>query len=214
MEDRLAESPDEEVWFFSGIDCDSLAFEPVSRMARSFLDWFEDHPRAVLELRTKSSQVRPLLERDPVDNCVTAFSLTPTDLAERWELQTPALESRLAAARRLQEAGWPVGLRFEPLLWCEEWQEQYRGLFDRSFEVLDADRVHSVSCGPFRLPLNNWQRLKELYPDSPFVQGPIAGDHGVVTYEGGLAQEMRGWSLEQLRQRLPDGTLYEDAHSI
>lgn len=214
MDDRLAETPDEDVWFFSGIDCDSLAFEPVARLARSFLPFFETRPRAFLELRTKSSQVKPMLEREPMDNCITAFSLAPADLSESMERQAPALESRLGAARRLQEAGWPVGLRFEPLLWTEDWKEQYRGLFDRTFEVLDPDRVHSVSCGPFRLPLNHWQRLKELYPESPFVQGPVEKDADVVSFESGKADDLRGYCLETLTERLPEGVLFADAHSI
>jgi len=214
MDDRLAESPDEDVWFFSGIDCDSLAFEPVSRMAQSFLSFFAERPRAFLELRTKSAQVRPLLSREPMDNCVTAFSVTPEDMSRRWEGQTPAMESRLAAARRLQEAGWPVGLRFEPLLWSEDWEKQYDALFNRVFEVLDPEALHSVSCGVFRLPLNNWNRLKRLYPESPFVRGPVEKDADVVTYREDLAAELRGHCVEQLRERLPEGVLYEDAHTI
>ena len=37
-------------WFFSGYDCDSLAYEPVSQFASYFLEHCEALPNAVLEL--------------------------------------------------------------------------------------------------------------------------------------------------------------------
>ena len=38
------------VWFFSGYDCDSLAYDPVSKFATNFLNFFETVPQARLEL--------------------------------------------------------------------------------------------------------------------------------------------------------------------
>jgi spore photoproduct lyase len=214
MDETLAASPGEDVWFFPGVDCDTLALEPVARLARSFLPFFAKRPRAFLELRTKSTQVKQLLDREPLANCVIAFSLAPEDVNRELEHQTPALESRLAAARRLQEAGWPVGLRFDPLLWREDWQAQYGGLFARTFEVLDPQRLHSVSCGPFRLPLDHWQRITRLYPDEPFFQGPMEERDGAVTFRDGLAAEMRGFCQDRLRDLLPERALFFDAASI
>ena len=214
MDETLAASPGEDVWFFPGVDCDTLALEPVARLARSFLPFFAKRPRAFLELRTKSTQVKQLLDREPLANCVIAFSLAPADVSRELEHQTPALENRLAAARRLQEAGWPVGLRFDPLLWREDWQEQYGGLFARTFEVLDPQRLHSVSCGPFRLPLDHWQRITRLYPDEPFFQGPMEERDGAVTFRADLAAEVRGFCQERLRDLLPARALFFDAASI
>ncbi|HUO86772.1 MAG TPA: DNA photolyase, partial [Thermoanaerobaculia bacterium] len=80
---ELAEAPDEDTWFFAGYDCDSLAFEPVTRFARSFLPFFAERPRAWLELRTKSTQIKSLLDVEPFPNCVVAFSMTPPELSRR-----------------------------------------------------------------------------------------------------------------------------------
>ena len=44
--------------FFSGYDCDSLALEPVTGFAEESLKFFGAEPDALLELRTKSTQVR------------------------------------------------------------------------------------------------------------------------------------------------------------
>jgi spore photoproduct lyase len=214
MDETLQAAPGEDVWFFPGVDCDTLALEPVARLARSFLPFFAERPRAFLELRTKSTQVKELLDREPLANCITAFSLVPADFNLELEHQTPALESRLAAARRLQEAGWPVGLRFDPLLWREDWKEQYAGLFARTFEVLDGGRIHSVSCGPFRLPIDNWKRVTRLYPEEPFFAGPMEQSEGAVTFRPELAAQLRDFCQAELRERVPERALFFDAASI
>jgi len=51
-----AKSPAEDLHFFSGYDCDSLALEPVTGFAEQFLPFFAEIPNAWLELRTKSTQ--------------------------------------------------------------------------------------------------------------------------------------------------------------
>ncbi len=211
---RLAEAPEEDAWFFSGVDCDSLAFEPVTRFARSFLPFFAARPRAWLELRTRSTQIRSLLDAEPFPNCVTAFSVTPPEVAARLEHQTPAVERRLAAAAHLQEAGWAVGLRIDPLIWHDGFRESYRRLFADAFARLDGGRLHSVSLGPFRLPHGGWRRIVEMYPEEELFQGPLEERGGVVGFRRELEDEMRAFCLEELRRHVPEEALFPDAVSL
>jgi spore photoproduct lyase len=60
--------------FFSGYDCDSLALDPITGFLDFILPVFADLPETLLELRTKSTQLRKLLYTDPLDKCVVAFS--------------------------------------------------------------------------------------------------------------------------------------------
>ena len=46
LEERVRASPGETVWFFSGYECDSLALEPVTRFAASFVPFFARFPQA------------------------------------------------------------------------------------------------------------------------------------------------------------------------
>ena len=69
------------VWFFSGYDCDSLAYEPVTQFADFFVDQFASIDNAVLELRTKSTQIRSLISRQVQSNVVVASSLSPENVA-------------------------------------------------------------------------------------------------------------------------------------
>lgn len=209
----LDDAGDEEAWFFAGHDSDNLALEPVTRFAETFLPFFAERPRARLELRTKSTQVHPLLDLEPVEGCVVAFSVTPSRLAERLDREAPPVERRLAAARRLQEAGWRVGLRLDPLIWHEGFEASYRDLFRSMDRELDLGSIHSVTLGPFRLQAGHWERMRRLHPDEELFAGPLEERDGHMGFRRDLEAAVRELCLEELSGRVPDGAVVTAAHS-
>jgi len=186
------------VHFFSGYDCDSLALEPITHFAGQFLPTFDLLPNAWLELRTKSTQVRGLLNRPPSPRCIVAFSLTPEAMAAKVETKAPPLRHRLEALVKCQAHGWQIGLRFDPLLYQHGYQERYRLLFEQIFAKIDASSLHSVSLGVFRLPETFYKKIHTLYPDAPLFASPTSQNKGMVSYPDHLAQEMIGFCSEQL----------------
>ena len=168
--------------FYSGYDCDSLALEPVSKFAEFFVPFFAKHPRATLELRTKSTQISGLLRMPPAPNCIIAMSFTTEACAKQWERDVPSIEKRLKALARLQQAGWPVAIRFEPLL-PEADRKAYASLFELVFSHLDADRLHSTSTGLFRMPADYFRNTLKLYPDESLFARETRTENGIVSLE-------------------------------
>ena len=74
IEAKTMEDTTQPTWFFSGYDCDSLVLDGISQFVKSFLPFFKTNHNAHLELRTKSVNIKPLLENEPLENVVTAFS--------------------------------------------------------------------------------------------------------------------------------------------
>ncbi|MDD2760275.1 MAG: DNA photolyase [Methylomonas sp.] len=200
IRDICRQSPDQPVYFFSGYDCDSLAFEPVTGFAESFLPLFAELPNAWLELRTKSTQIRVLRQREPLPNCVVAFSLSPETVAGKVEAKAPALAKRIEAAAKLQRQGWPIGLRFDPLIYQHDYREQYRALFEQVFSVINAVTLHSVSLGVFRLPEHFFKKIHRLYPDERLFASPLQSASGRVSYRSDLEQAMMADCSELLLQ--------------
>jgi spore photoproduct lyase len=185
--------------YYSGYDCDSLAFEPVSRFCDYFLPLFAEHPQATLELRSKSTQVRKLLEFEPLDNCIVAMSLASEASAARWEAKVPALGKRLDALQRLQKAGWKVALRFEPVIAGDRVIEEYQQLFSTVFAKLDVGALHSVSLGEFRMPSGFYKQIVRLYPDEALFAKPVQTEQGMTALAGGGETLIR-----ELESRLHD----------
>ncbi len=198
IEAKLKESPRKEAYFFSGYDCDSLALEPVTRFVESIYPFFAKHPKAWLELRTKSIQVKSLLKADPLPNCIVAFSLTPEPTSYALEHKVPPLQQRLTAMAALQERGWKLGLRFDPMILTEDYHRQYRRLFAEVFECLRADRLHSVSLGSFRLPRTYFDDMTRLYPEERLFAGPLEVRGHMVSYKKQVEEEMMSFCVREL----------------
>ncbi|MFT4583406.1 MAG: spore photoproduct lyase [Gammaproteobacteria bacterium] len=170
------------VHIFSGYDCDSLALEPLTGFADYFIDSLANLDNVVLELRTKSTQIRSLLAKQPSPRCVVAMSLAPESIGKSLEHGTPSLKDRLTALRRLQNHGWPVGLRFDPLIPIAGYVEVYEAFFAQVFSEIDAHTVHSVTVGALRLPRSFAKRLVRLYPDEPLFAAATEDHDGTLLF--------------------------------
>ncbi len=207
--DTAAAAPDDEPsYFFSGYDCDSLALEPITGFAKHTLGLFEKHPNAWLELRTKSIQIRELLARQALANVVVAYSLSPDLLVRTTEHKTPSLERRLAAINTLQQHGWTVGLRFDPLIYCADYQSLYRDFFRQVFSRIDTSALHSVSLGSFRMPTGFFRNMVKLYPQEVLFAGPMAQENGMVSYQHELEAQMFAFCEQQLLTYIPQSIYF------
>ena len=193
----------EPVWFYSGYDCDSLANEPVTRFTEYFVPLLADIDNAWMELRTKSTQVRTLLRMQPLPRVVVAFSFSDRHSHARLEHGVPSIARRIDAMRRLQQAGWPVGLRLDPVVYHSRYQDEFVALLDQIFSVVDADSLHSASLGGFRLTRDHFRNLSRLYPEEPLFAQQMSLQNGIVSYPREREREMIDFCETALLQRLP-----------
>jgi len=208
LDRELNRASDEAVWCYSGYDCDSLALEPVTGFVDHMLPFFAERPRAILELRTKSTQIRTLLANKPLANVVVAFSFTPQAMSEALEHRVPSVERRIVAMISLATSGWNVGLRFDPLIHDEDYRQHYRALFDAVFRDLPSESLHSVSVGPFRLPRDYFRTIQKLYPDEMLFAGHFAERNGLVSYPFEREQELRSFCNQEILARVPEERVF------
>ncbi len=208
IEAKIAEAPQEETYFFSGYDCDSLALEPITHFVEKILPTFQRFPHAYLELRTKSINTAFLLKQPPQSNCIVAFSLTPRVISNSLEHKTPPLQRRLKALQQLQKQGWPIGLRFDPVIYCDNFQEHYRTFFQDVFQAVDPLQVHSVSLGPFRLPKGNYKKMQNLYPDEKLFALGLQERGTMVSYEPQIEKELINFCKQEILRYIPLNRLF------
>ncbi len=199
---------DKPVHFFSGYDCDSLALDPVTDFTSEFLPFFEGNPQALLELRTKSTQIRSLLKREPIKNCIIAFSFTPDKIAQALEHKAPDVNKRLQAILDLQEAGWQIGLRFDPLIYTKDYAKEYSELFNNIFSKINPDLTHSISLGGFRLPKDYFRKLEKLYPDDKLFSSPLTEENNNIGYPAEIRNDMLEYCANIIRQYIPDNKFF------
>ncbi len=208
IERTVEDASGADICFFSGYDCDSLALEPVTGFAEAMLELFERHPGAQLELRTKSTQTRSLLKRRTLDNVIVAFSFTPTPFFEALEHKVPSVPSRVLSMAELARRGWPIGLRFDPLIYDPGFREHYRLLFEQVFAALDGNAVHSVSLGPFRLPRPYYRTLERHYPDEPLFAGRLEERNNKISYPAEVESELLEFCFDELGRYVTQDRLF------
>tara|TARA_R110002072_G_scaffold3149_6_gene23489 strand:+ start:19367 stop:20365 length:999 start_codon:yes stop_codon:yes gene_type:complete len=214
IQSSLKQHNDQIVHFFSGYDCDSLALDPVTNFTEEFLPFFEKNPQALLELRTKSTQIRSLLKRDPIRNCVIAFSFTPDKIASTLEHKAPNIEKRLNAIIDLQGAGWLIGLRFDPLIYTKEYEKEYAELFTRLFSSINLDLIHSVSLGSFRLPKAYFRKVEKLYPDEKLFSSTMEEEDNNIGYPAEIRNDMLEFCKDIILKHVPPEKFFPCHESI
>ena len=178
---KTAEEPNHPSWFFSGYDCDSLAMESTTGFVNYFIPRFATLPEAFLELRTKSVNIRFLLEHTPIPNVVVAFSFTPQEISQQLEHGVPPVSSRIKAMNQLAVKGWTIGIRIDPVIECIDFEKRYSNLFQELFVNLPPNSippfllVHS-ECLPIfskklksSTPTNLFWRESLKKPETPFL---------------------------------------------
>lgn len=208
IEKKAQKFSPEPSWFFSGYDCDSLALESLTGFVKSALSFFECNPKAQLELRTKSVSTKILEESPPLPNVVTAFSFTPQEISDSVENGVPSVMSRIHAMVRLADKGWKLGVRFDPIIDCIDFEKRYQNLIHEIFDQLPVESIHSVSLGPFRLPEPFFKRIEKLYPKEAIFAGNMEKRGKSISYRREIEHERINTCKKLIVERLPPHKLF------
>jgi spore photoproduct lyase len=166
-----------QITFYASNYADLLATEDISHFHKTFLPFCETLPEnVIIETRTKSANITPLLDyaknlkwRSPTSKMEIAFSLSPREIAQDYELWTATLDQKLNAIKQLFEKGFRVWLRFLPLLPVQNFREKYSIFLDEITSTLPIEKVSSITIAP--LIFNEWDYnvlIKKYKDDSDF----------------------------------------------
>jgi spore photoproduct lyase len=100
------------------------------------------------------------------------------------------MEKRIDALAKLQDKGWRIGLRFDPIIWHQDYLSDYQAMIDHVFKVLDADRIDSVTLGGFRLPKGFYKTMRKLHPEHWLFSAGLDDKSGMVTYTQAIETEV------------------------
>ena len=200
ISDTIESHASSSLTFYSGYDCDSLAFDKVSGFAKHALDFFSKQPSVELELRTKSIVTSPLMNRNPIKNCIVAFSLSPQKIASILDNKAPSIVRRINALKKLANAGWSIGLRFDPLIYCSGWENMYSNLITDIMHDLNPSSLHSVSYGPLRFPKKMYKKISSLHPENKLFSFPMMEKGGIVSYGEEIENLMTSFLKMELKK--------------
>lgn len=169
MSELMLAHPSERVWFHAGEFSDSLALSHLTGELPLYHEFLKKFPNAQIELRTKSVNIKPLMELTPLPNLFVSFSLAPEKATKLYDLKTPGLQARLKAMKELSERGFKLGLHFDPIINDDQLIEHYQQLIDQLFTVTTISNIAYLSLGVVRFTKEVFHQMEINYPDSPLL---------------------------------------------
>lgn len=188
---------------------DSLVLEHLTGFHAGIIPFFREEERAVLEIKTKTDNVDGLLEVDPGTSVIAAWSLNPPCVTRTEEFRVAALEQRLAAARRCQDAGYLLAFHFDPLIRFPGWERAYREVVRRLFDAVDPDRVAYLSMGCIRFMPSLKPVVEARFPHTKILYEEfVRGEDGKMRYLKPVRVEMYRRMVGWVRERAPAAAVY------
>lgn len=189
-------------------DTDLPAFENTFPYVNTLSDALRNHPGLTLEFRSKSAVTSIYTEIPPSDNTVFAFSLSPREIAGRFEHGAPGTEARLHAAETAIAAGHHIRLCFDPIFIGEVPDRVYEDFYAEVFSRLPADHIRDISHGFFRMNRGFFGKIAKSRPDSRLFAADYEVKDDVLSFSQDQMHPIREKHLDVLARYLPKEKIF------
>jgi spore photoproduct lyase len=196
---------DESLTFHAGEFSDALAYDHLTEFSKSLVELFSRYDHARLELRTKSDTIKNLIGLKHKGKTIVSWTFSPQRVVQLFEYQTATADERIEAAYACQKAGYPVALRFDPIIRYPDWESGYQQLIERMAERLNSNLIFDCQLGVFRYTPGLWKVIRERFPRSWLgLQESVPSQDGKYRYLKPLRIEMYRKIIGWLRAYFPN----------
>jgi spore photoproduct lyase len=162
---------------------DSLAIDPITCWSDVLVPRFSVRKNAVLELKTKTTQIDRLVAGKYRDRIIVSWSLNSPYISVHEEHKAASLKKRLEAARQCQSEGFVLGFHFDPLIPHPNWKDEYLRTIELMDEYIDPKGIIWISLGSFRFMPGLKPIIRKRHPGSCVLDGEfIMGLDGKMRY--------------------------------
>jgi spore photoproduct lyase len=181
---------------------DSLVLDHITGSSKDLISYFRGKPDVFFELKTKTANIRSLLEIDPAENIVVSWSLNAEGIARREEVGAPRVKERIDAARLVSRRGFPVAFHFDPIIYHPGWREAYAKVINDMLKAVPSSRIAWISLGCLRFTPSLKRAIRAAFPRSRILGGEfIPAKDGKWRYFRPLRTELYEGILEALESQ-------------
>ncbi len=202
-----------EITVFEGAaTSDPIPTEPYTGLLGRAIEFFGGQEYGRFRFVTKFTDVDSLLGLYHNGHTRFRFSINTGEVIKRYEHATPSLGERLAAAKKVAAAGYPLGFLVAPIIAAQGWQESYRELF----KAVAAELSGTVQGLTFEFITHRFTKrakgtILEVFPNTgldleeesrTFKFGQFG--YGKYVYPKDLFSEIKGYFNELVEEFFPD----------
>lgn len=207
MESQLQQH-DGNVWFHAGEFSDSLALSHLTAELPTYWEFFKKNKRAKLELRTKSANIKELLQLEALENVFCSFSISSKKQIKNYDHKTAPYIARLKAMKALSEAGYQIGVHFDPVVYKENFLEDFRITIEELSNYVNLNKINYFSLGVVRFTKDVYKEVLQNYPNSDLIASDfVKSFDGKVRYNRPLRMHI----LKSLKNILLENNAKEES---
>jgi len=207
MKNICQQYADETIWFHAGEFSDSLVLSHITGELPLYHQFVLENQNAVIELRTKSANIKELLKLTPHPRFIASFSLAPAQQISDYDLKTPPLKTRLLAISSLNKSRHPIGLHFDPIIYSCDVFDDYHCLLKELKQHIELADIEYLSLGVVRFTKDVFSQVQKNYPQAKFFSHELEKDpDGKIRY----SKTLRFYLLKKISQLCQESGIPKD----
>lgn len=172
-EQYINERAPETTVFEGAATSDPIPVERYTGSLKKAIEFFGARELGRFRFVTKFTDVETLLDADHRGHTRFRFSINTPHVIRKYEHDTPGAQERIDAARKVAEAGYPLGFLIAPIILYPGWREDYRQLLADLKIALGKAAESNITFEliSHRFTARAKKRLLEVFPGSQLPLG-------------------------------------------
>jgi len=178
---------------------DILTLEPEYGATEMLVRLFSKTDQSLM-LYTKSDNVGVLEGLKHKGRTIVCWTISCDEVAERYEIGAPSLDSRLEAARKCRDWGYRVRFRFSPIIPVHDWKEKNLEMIEKVYSVMRPGEIDVISLET--LCHMNASQCAALFADLEFRPQEAAPEYELFAH--GARRSMYSAFIDEIRKHDKD----------
>lgn len=209
LQDILDSQPEKFFRIGTGQLADSLSLDHLTEFSEILVPFFAHQKNAVLELKTKSTNIENLMGLFPNEKTIVSWSMNSKKIQKEEEHKCASIEERIQAAKKITSWGYRLGFHFDPIIDYPGWEKDYSEVIHEVFNHLPAEKIAWVSLGCLRMMPDLKGIMRERFPKSPLSRAEwIHGMDGKLRYFKPKRIVVYQNMVAMIRKFAPELTIY------
>ena len=209
---KTSNQSEKELTFEIGSNSDLILENTITNNLEWTIPNFANNKRGYLTFPTKFDMVEPILNLDHKGRVIVRMSVNPENIIRRVEFGTSNLANRVKAINKLQEAGYKVGILIAPIIFVDNWKEEYENLLIFLQENLSTAVKKSAFFELIFMTYSYVHKMinKEAFPNAInlFDETKMTGrGKGKYMYKPQIREEGTKFFIEKMKQYFPNNEI-------
>ena len=209
---KVAEKSEKELTFEIGSNSDLILENSIT----GNLDWtikeFSKTNKGYLTFPTKFDMVDSICQIEHNGRIIPRMSVNPEKIINQVEFGTSRLKERVIATNKLKEARYKVGILIAPVIFVENWKEEYENLIKYLAENLSEEAKKDVFFEIIFMTYSYVHRMinREAFPNAItlYKQEQMTGrGRGKYMYKDYIRKEGEEFFRQKLAKYFPENRI-------